>query len=105
MSNSEQSIEELQLRYNGLNTRKIQAETNLKNAEKQLDQLKQQAREKYGTDDVEKLREQLTEMRNENDRKRREYQAELDRIDSELTKVDQEYSVATEGTRVEDESE
>lgn len=105
MSNSEQSIEELQLRYNGLNTRKIQAETNLKNAEKQLDQLKQQAREKYGTDDVEQLREQLTEMRNENDRKRREYQAELDRIDGELTKVDQEYSDATEGNSVEGETE
>ncbi len=42
-----QSIEQLTERYNSLNTKKIQAETNLKNAEKQLADLKKEARKQY----------------------------------------------------------
>ena len=52
---ADQSIEVLQERYGKLNTRKIQAETNLENAHRQLETLKEEAREKYGTDDVETL--------------------------------------------------
>lgn len=90
----EQSIEHLQKRYNDLNTRKIQAETNLKNAKNQLEQLQSQAREKYGTDDVEALRKQLDELKSENERKRREYQSNLDKIEQDLAKVDQNFADA-----------
>ena len=56
---SEQTIEELQQRYQLLNTKKIQSETNLLNATQLLDNLKKEAREKYGTDDLDALREKL----------------------------------------------
>ena len=91
---TEQSIEELQQRYEKLNTRKIQAETNLENTQKQLDSLKKEAREKYGTDDVSKLREKLSAMKLENDEKRRNYQAELDRIEGELQTVEKKFAAA-----------
>ena len=54
-----QTIEQLQERYRGLHTKKIQADTNLENAKNKLDELKKEAREKFGTDDVEELREKL----------------------------------------------
>lgn len=95
---AEQSIEELQQRYEKLNTRKIQAETNLENTQKQLDSLKKDAREKYGTDDVVKLREKLSAMKSENDEKRRNYQAELDRIEGELQSVEKKFAAAEDGS-------
>lgn len=94
MAENEQSIEELQRRYNELNERKITANANLKTARTQLDKLKQQAIEQYGTDDVDELRKKLQEMKDENERKRREYQESLDKIESELERVDQEYADA-----------
>ena len=50
-----QTIEELTERYQTLNERKIQAQTNLKNAEKQLRELQRKAMDNYGTDDLEEL--------------------------------------------------
>ena len=51
----EQSIEELQRRYQLLHTKKIQTETQRDGAKSRLDDLKRQAREKYGTDDLDEL--------------------------------------------------
>lgn len=87
-----QTIEELQARYNSLHTRKIQAETKLEDAEKQLEQLKRDARERYGTDDVDQLREMLQKMKDENDAKRRSYQQDLDRLESDLAKVEKDFA-------------
>lgn len=92
LKGADQSIEELQERYNQLHTRKIQAETNLKNAEQSLDKLKTQAREKYGTDDLEALQKKLAEMKEENDQKRKDYQQSLDKIEKDLCAVDQKFS-------------
>ena len=92
LNGADQSIEELQERYNQLHTRKIQAETNLKNAEQSLDKLKAQAREKYGTDDLEALQKKLAEMKEENDQKRKDYQQSLDKIEKDLSAVDQKFS-------------
>lgn len=98
MSENHQTIEELQQRYSRLNTRKIQAETNLDNARKQLESLKSQARETFGTDDIDELRDKLKEMQSENEQKRQSYQSSLDRIESELKKVDEEYALVSEST-------
>ncbi len=99
----EQDIEELQKRYSDLSRRKIQAETNLEHSQKQLELHKSQAREKYGTDDVAELRKQLEEMKVENERKRREYQESLDRIEEDLTQVDEKFAdAATASTEAED---
>lgn len=93
-SAGEQSIEQLQARYQALNTRKIQAETHLQNAREQLATLKKQALEAYGTDDVEQLREQLQKMKSENEQKRQNYQTELNRIEGELSAVEQKFAGA-----------
>jgi hypothetical protein len=89
-----QSIEQLQTRYQTLNTRKIQAEAHLESATKQLDALKKEAREKYGTDDVGQLREKLAAMAKENEEKRRAYQSALDQIERDLKVVEDKFAAA-----------
>jgi hypothetical protein len=89
-----QSIEQLQARYHDLNKKKIQAETNLDNAKKTLDNLKAEAREKFGSDDVDELREKLRAMKAENEEKRQSYQAELDRIETDLANVEKNLGAA-----------
>lgn len=90
-STREQTIQQLQERFQALNKKKIQAETNLDNSRKQLDALQKEAREKYGTDDVAQLRAKLDQMKAENEQKRRTYQADLDRIEGELKAVEQKF--------------
>ncbi len=87
-STAEQTIEQLQERYRDLHTKKIQADTNLENAKAKLEELKEEARQKFGTDDVDELREKLRAMKAENEEKRKNYQAELDRIEADLQNVE-----------------
>lgn len=94
----EQSIEELQRRYQGLHTKKIQAETQRDAAKQRLEELKSQARAKYGTDDLGQLRTKLDEMIAENARKRSAYQADLDRIEQGLAEIERQYSDAAQAT-------
>lgn len=91
----EQSIEQLQERYKELHTKKIQADTNLENATNTLKALKEEARQQFGTDDVDELRKKLDAMKAENEAKRRNYQTELDRIEAELAAVEEKFA-ATE---------
>lgn len=91
-----QSIEELQRRYQQLHTRKIQAETNLSNANRHLDELKADAREKYGTDDLAELQSKLAALKAENEEKRAAYQASLDQIDVRLKQVEQDFAAAAD---------
>src|SRR5689334_2153932 len=96
-SSGEQTIEELRKRYERLHTRKIQAETNLENTQAQLQALKKVALDNYGTDDVGKLREKLVDMKSDNDAKRSQYQAELDRIETDLTAVEMKFALSEAG--------
>ena len=89
----QQTIEELQRRYQLLRDKKVEAETHFRNSQKQLDELKQQAREKYGTDDVAELEQMLGRMRVENEERRSQYQAELDRIEGDLANVEQRFAL------------
>jgi multidrug efflux pump subunit AcrA (membrane-fusion protein) len=91
--NGQQTIEELQKRYQHLRDKKVQAETHFSNAQTQLDDLKRQAREKYGTDDLSELEQMLAKLRLENEQRRSQYQAELDRIEGDLASVEQSFSV------------
>ena len=90
----QQTIEQLQSRYQHLRDKKVEAETHFRNAQTQLDELKRQAREKYGTDDVAELEQMLLRMRRENDERRSQYQAELDRIEEDLAGVEQSFAAA-----------
>ena len=85
---AEQTIEQLQARYHDLHTKKITADANLKNAKEKLDELKEEARQKFGTDDLDELREKLRAMKAENEEKRKNYQAELDKIEADLQNVE-----------------
>ncbi|MBS3759644.1 MAG: hypothetical protein KGY61_13395 [Desulfobacterales bacterium] len=86
-----QTIDELKARYENLNKRKIQAEANLENARNQLEELKAQARQEFGTDDVASLKKMLADMEAENERKRAAYQESLDSIEKELNTVAEKY--------------
>jgi chromosome segregation ATPase len=97
LGNGQQTIDELQRRYEELNTKKIQCETKLDSARQQLDSLKREAREKYGTDDLAALQAKLQQMKDENEASRRKYQEDLDRIDAELAQVEQNFH-ATEAS-------
>jgi predicted nucleic acid-binding Zn-ribbon protein len=83
-----QDFEQLQQRYEQLKTERIQAETRLEAAKKQLAELQKQARKDWGTDDLEDLRKKLTTLQAENERKRREYQESLDVIEAGLKKIE-----------------
>lgn len=95
MSAKQQTIEDLAQRYAKLNTRKIQAETNLENAEKQLAKLKQQAIKEYGTDDVDELQKKLKQMEADNEAQRSKYQTSLDKIEADLAQVDADFEAAS----------
>jgi phage shock protein A len=87
-----QTIEELRKRYEELNEKKITAAANHETARKQLTELKATAKEQWGTDDLEELRKKLKDMEAENERKRREYQGQLDKIEADLKEVDEKFA-------------
>ena len=89
--NGKQAIETLQQRYQSLNTKMITAKANLATAEKTLEGLKADARQKYGTDDLAELEKKLQMMKDENESKRANYQADLDKIEHDLSAVEQEF--------------
>ena len=90
-----QDIQTLRNRYDALLKKQTQADTRLEEANRQLEQLKAEAREKYGTDDIEQLEKKLREMEASNLSKRAEYQKLLDKIEADLRNVEQCY----EGTQ------
>lgn len=92
---AEQSIEQLQRRYSELNERKIRSQAQREEAQKQLDKLQAEARDKYGTDNVAELQRKLDEMIADNARKRAAYQADLDKIEQGLAEVERKFGVAT----------
>lgn len=89
---NKQTIEELAARYSELNKKKIQAETSLEHAEKELARLKEKALAEYGTDNVDELKQKLAAMEAENERKRAEYQHSLDKIEADLSEAEKKYS-------------
>jgi len=95
LSGDVQDMEQLQARYRQLHNRQIEAKTNFKNAERQLSDLRKEAVEKYGTDNLDELRDKLAKMKAENEAKRKSYQASLDKIESDLAEVEREFA-ATE---------
>ena len=86
-----QDIEDLRKRHMQLVQKKAGAEANLKNANERLDELRKQAREQFGTDDPEQLKAKLEAMKQENERKRAEYQQHLEGIEAALTDVEQRF--------------
>ena len=86
-----QDIETLKKRHRELDRQKTTAEANFKTAEEQLQRLKEEARAKYGTDDLEELKARLAQMKSDNDRKRSEYQKHLDEIELKLQTIEKQH--------------
>jgi prefoldin subunit 5 len=86
------AIEDLKKRHKNLNEKRIQTETNLINAKKELENLKENAREEYGTDNLDDLKNKLTEMKEENEKKCRDYKEHLDEIEKNLEEINTKHS-------------
>lgn len=83
------SIDQLKSEYERLNERKVKAETQLEEAEKQLHSLQAEAETEFGTSDIDELTKKLEDMEAQNEKDRSEYQALLDKISSDLNDVEQ----------------
>lgn len=87
-------LEALKQRHKDLNERRIREEETLRNAHKELEELKTKARDEHGTDDVEALRQKLDAMRAANEAKRAEYQLHLDTLSQKLAEVESRHHAA-----------
>ena len=94
---SKQTIDQLKRRFEKLNAEKIRAGAQLEGAEKHLARLQQQARDEFGTEDLDELRNKLRQMEEENERRRAAYQESLDAIDADLETVAARYGDADDG--------
>lgn len=86
----EEIIKELELlksEYARLDKKRIETETNLRNREEQLSQLRKKAEELYGTSDLNELRRLLEQWRAENERRVREYREHIEDIKNRLGKL------------------
>ncbi len=87
-------IEQLKAKHKELDTARTRAKANLESAQKQLDELRTEARQAYGTDDLDALRQKLTQMRDENERKRADYQQHLEQVQAKLAEVEKTFAAA-----------
>ena len=89
-------IETLKKRHRELENQRIAAQTTLKSATAQLEQLKKESLEQYGTDDLKQLVEKLEEMKRDNERKRVEYARHLAEIENSLGEVERDGSARSD---------
>ena len=92
----QQAIEALQVRFDKLSHERTRIEARQEAAQKQLDELREQARQQFGTDDVKELEKQLAAMKKENEEKRARYEASLDGIEGKLKEIENQFA-APEG--------
>lgn len=95
LPDGQEDIDALKARYDALNKKKIQAETNQETAKRRLDELKEQALREYGTDNLDELTQKLDELKAENERQRAAYQAHLDEIETKLADVEKQHKETT----------
>jgi len=85
-----QDIETLKQRYEKMRDKKTEAETLLRTAKAELERLQADARERFGTDDLDQLKAKLAAMEADNLKKRKDYQALLDGIERDLKAVEEQ---------------
>ena len=89
-----ETIEQLQQRYAKFNEQQIRVQAQLEGAQKRLVELQSQAKQEFGTDNVDELQAKLETMKKENEKKQAEYQKGLDQIESKLKEVENEFAEA-----------
>ena len=85
--NASQTFEQLQERFEEFKEQRVVVETKKKAALEKLNELKAEALEAYGSDDLETLRAKLKKMKQDNEKKRSAYQDSLDEIEQKLDEI------------------
>ena len=91
-ADSSEVVAALQRRYQELERRRIEAGRDLKHAQDRLETLETEARETYGTDDLERLREKLDGMRRENAKRLEDYRTHLATLEQGLAEIESRYA-------------
>lgn len=84
----------LKHQFRELERQKIEAGRDLKHAKDRLQTLASEAREKYGTDDLDELRERLAAMRAENKKRLEDYRRHLESLEKGLGDIESRYAAA-----------
>lgn len=92
---TKQTIDQLKKRYSKFHEQKIRVQAELEGAQKRLADLQSQAKEEFGTHDLEELTEKLATMKSSNEEKRKSYQESLDKIETELAQVEADFEKTT----------
>lgn len=87
-----QDLETLKSRFENLRDKKTRAEERLRTAENELKRLQAEAQERFGTSDVETLKAKLRQVEEDNRRKQRAYQDQLDGIETKLRDVESKFT-------------
>ena len=88
-SQLEQELNALRRQYEQLRDQKVRAEQDTANLTSQLEALKAQAKDEYGTDDPDELQALLQQKREENSRVVEEYRKHIQQIRDDLSRVEQ----------------
>jgi len=84
----EQELGELRRRYELLHEKRVRTEQDMSNLSRQLDTLREQAMERYGTSDISELQQLLEEKRQQNERLVAEYKEHITTIQNDLLTVE-----------------
>ncbi len=86
-----QTIEELQARFEDFKEQKLVVEVQKKSALEKLNEIKKEALDKWGSDDLDELKSSLKKMKKENEQKRARYQKSLDDIEQHLVQINEQF--------------
>jgi len=86
-----QTIEELQARFEDFKEQKLVVEVQKKSALEKLNEIKKEALDKWGSDDLDELKSSLKKMKKENEQKRARYQKSLDDIEQNLAEINEQF--------------
>jgi chromosome segregation ATPase len=81
-------LESLKVDYKELETKKIQTETNIQTLEAELEKLREQAQQTYGTSDLEELKKLLEKRRQENEQLVDGYEQHIQGIKERLAEIE-----------------
>lgn len=96
MSDSSQlaRLEQLNARRTSLRDSLVRAQTNADTAQRELQRLEAEAKEKYGTSDPAELQRLVAQWTEENARALDQYETDLNTLDKELKRVQQQLQQA-----------
>jgi chromosome segregation ATPase len=89
-SSSQHRLEQLNARRSALRDNLVRAQTNAETAQRELQRLEAEAKEKYGTSDPAQLQALATQWEEENARALERYEQDLNALDRELRQTQQQ---------------